>query len=646
MKRGLLKSLHLAFLVLVVAVASGQVSSSRKHKSTIGKAPQPTSSQQSNPANEPQEQHIATPPKQPVHTGPDIKATDPERSAVTFTSYDLDVRLAPAQQSIAVRALLQVRNDGDQPLVHLPLQISSSLEWETVRIAGKEVPFGLQTIHSDADHTGQLREAIVVLPEPLPPGKQTALDVVYRGSISLESKRLEAIGTPSDLAQRSDWDRISPEFTGLRGFGNVAWYPVSAVPVALGDGAKLFTETGKQKQRQSSATVQMKVSVEYLGKAPDLAVLDGQPVPISATAQSGNEAFDPEVPLIATCKLEPAQLGFASPSLFVASRIEQIDLRSGATGPRMNAYLRPGNELNIDSYLGAMAKTTPLVEQWLGSAQKRPLTLVDLPEADDAPFEAGSVLLAPVRAASPDQLTSVVAHALTHSYFRSPREWLNEGVPYFIGSLGTEQSAGREAALQSLASAPLAMAEPASPADGDSQDLIHAIDPVFYRSKAAYVLWMLRDLIGKDQLAAALRDYDPLADTSQNYFEQLLERNPQDGSAKKDLKWFFDDWVYRDRGLPDLSIQGVYPSKSAAAGSYVVAIDLANDGYATAEVPLTVRSNVTSITERLLVPARQKISHRVLIQGSPVEVTLNDGTVPEMQSSRHATAVDQLPQPQ
>ena len=54
------------------------------------------------------------------------------------------------------------------------------------------------------------------------------------------AQRLLVIGTPQDVSLRSDWDGISVPFTGLRGFGNVVWYPASSVPVILGDGARLF----------------------------------------------------------------------------------------------------------------------------------------------------------------------------------------------------------------------------------------------------------------------------------------------------------------------------------------------------------------------------------------------------------------------
>ena len=172
----------------------------------------------------------------------------------------------------------------------------------------------------------------------------------------------------------------------------------------------------------------------------------------------------------------------------------------------------------------------------------------------------------------------------------------------------------------------LSLAEPAS----DSQTLLLARDPVYYRTKATYVFWMLRDLAGDNALARALRAYQPGSDTTGAGFEQVLERE-----SGKDLQWFFQDWVNRDRGLPDLSITGVYPNKASAPGSYIVAVDVANSGTAEAEVPVSVSSGTTTVTERLRIPAKSRISHRFLLQGEPAEVAVNDGTVPEVEASVH-----------
>jgi hypothetical protein len=180
----------------------------------------------------------------------------------------------------------------------------------------------------------------------------------------------------------------------------------------------------------------------------------------------------------------------------------------------------------------------------------------------------------------------------------------------------------------------LAFIEPASPGAGSGEDLLHAEDAIYYRAKALDVLWMLRDLAGDKPLSAALRAYDPAADTEPGYFEKLVEQ-----ASGTDLKWFFDAWVYQDLGLPDLSITNVFFSRAgggqAHADQWLVSVDIANDGYAEAEVPVTVHSATHAVTERVRIAGRAKISHRMLVDGQPVSVDVNDGTVPEVQASVH-----------
>ncbi len=551
----------------------------------------------------------------------EIKVTDAERSALTFTAYDLDVHLMLKDQGIAVRAHVTLRNDSSQPLTRLPLQLSSSLKFETISIEGQKLAFTQQIVNSDADHTGQLREAVAALPRPLAPKSELTLDIVYSGAIPPSTKRLEDIGTPTDLAQQSDWDEISVEFTGLRGFGDVVWYPVSSVPQALGEGAKLFTEIGQQKLRQQNAEASVRVTAEYIGSAPNAAAINGRFVPIPAPSVTPSASF----PGVVNFSLPATRLGFGTLSLFLATRITHE-----ANGMRMLAA--DYDEPNVQGYLTAATMVQPLIEQWLGSKPKEPLTIFDLPDKHDAAFEQGAVTATGLQALEPQELANALSHSLAHAYFQSPREWLNEGVANLIGTLWIEQTTGRSAALEHLEGTrgALALGEPPSPGESVGQPLIEAADAVYYRGKSTYVLWMLRDLAGDKALAAALRAYDPKQDTTPEYFERLVEQ-----ASGKDLKWFFDDWIYHDKGLPDISIAGIYPTKSSQTGQYLVAVDLANDGYAAAEVPVTVRSQIEKQIARVQIPARSKVTRRILIQGAPTEVTVNDGVVPELQASIH-----------
>jgi len=559
-------------------------------------------------------------------------ATDGEREAVTFTDFDLDVHLRPADHYLAARAQLTVRNDGKTPLEHIPLQISSSLNWERIRVGQRDLAYRVATLNSDADHTGQLHEAAVPLAHALAPGESISLDVTYSGTIVPNAQRLKAIGTPDDVAIHSDWDRIGADFTGLRGFGNVVWYPVSSVPALLGDGAKLFNEMGEHKLRLAGAHFRMQLSDEFPeGQAPTIALINGHPAALTVTGGSG------DIPGVATAEDTGSTLGFEAPSLFVA-------IREPKQATNTTLWTLPADEAAISAWTEATSTVTPFLQTWLGQRPRAQLTILDLPDPEDAPFETGALLATGIRPAEAEVLDGVMAHALTHAWMQSPRAWLSEGVAHFMGTLWIERQDGRAKALEALEAQrqALALIEPASPGVSSGQPLAAAISPIYYREKAAYVFWMLRDLAGDDALSAALRAYDPAADKSKGYgrdtgpgeFEKLLEG----ASLRRDLHWFFADWVDTDKGLPDLSIAKVY-TEPANAGNTLVGVTVANAGYASAEIPITVSTADTSVTQRVVVPARGSVVQRILILGKPTQVQVNDGTVPEVQASVHVTTI-------
>ncbi|HET7346027.1 MAG TPA: hypothetical protein VFJ10_01775, partial [Acidobacteriaceae bacterium] len=206
-------------------------------------------------------------------------------------------------------------------------------------------------------------------------------------------------------------------------------------------------------------------------------------------------------------------------------------------------------------------------------------------------------------------------------------------------NLWIDSTSGHDAAMENLNAGrqALALAEPASPGQGGGQDLLHASNPVYYRTKAVYVLWMLRNLIGDKALASALQAYRPQDDTHDDSFERLAEK-----FSGSDLRWFFDNWVYQDRGLPDLSIEGVYPTAEAHQ-QFLVATAIRNDGYAEAWVPLTLKAGDAAVTNWVRVPAHGQITHRMLFQQSPTEVDLNDGSVPEVSDSVHQRIITDAP---
>ena len=140
----------------------------------------------------------------------------------------------------------------------------------------------------------------------------------------------------------------------------MAWYPVASVPVALGDGAKFFTEAAAERQRQSQATVTMRVTEEFFGEAPNLAVLDGETFAVTPTSLPAAAS----VPGIVTCALPPTRLGFASPSLFLLTR-------TLAKGNGVKVFARTEDVANAQAYMNAATIVAPLIHRWLGTEATR-----------------------------------------------------------------------------------------------------------------------------------------------------------------------------------------------------------------------------------------------------------------------------------
>lgn len=575
---------------------------------------------------------------------PDI--TDTERSALTFTAYDLDARLTPAASCLAMRARLTLRNDGATPLNHLALQISSSLTWESATLVGdktlSKLPLAQHLLETDADHTGKVSEAILTLPAALAPGASLTIDTFYSGSIKQNSTRLERIGAAHSEAAKTDWDAITEEATALRGFGDVLWYPVAAPQVFLGEGAQLFDAVGKTKLRESNASVRLRVGVEYVGDPPIAAYFCGRRRAFTSVSDNV-DAPVVNAPGLATVEFVARPLGFRVMSLFLINSPEifATPLPGASTSGGVLAV-----ETTNDSQLPLVAATATdaaaLLTEWLGP---QPLSSLAVLDHAGQPFEDGPFLVAPLAALAAPDAAPAMTHSLAHAWVQTGRPWMDEGLAQFFVLLGVERAKGREEATAQLDALlePLTLAEPALEAGKPApvgEPLPSASSEFYYRRKAAAVWWMLRDIAGEDALKQALQAWrvqpastrDPEQDATR--FETVLEK-----TSAKDLHWFFDDWVLHDRGLPDLTLVDVTPRQLPAppgkSSGWLVAVTVRNDGAAVADVPLVVRSGSYSTTQRMRIPGFGSTTTRIVVEAAPTEVVLNDGSTPEQRSSMH-----------
>jgi hypothetical protein len=566
-----------------------------------------------------------------------------DREAFTVTHYDLAVRLEPEQQRLGVRGRITLRNDSAQPQHLAALQISSSLSWRSIRAvsepksppqsssgqsssrqslslsqadspdAGQPLQFVSQPYTSDTDHTGELSEAIVTLPRELAPNESIDLAIGYEGVIVLDTTRLTRIGTPEAVARHSDWDQIGKDFTAVRSVGYVTWYPVAMEAQGLADGSTMFAALGKWKARHAASSMDLQVALVSSGAHEPMTLLvNARNCAITEEAMGVNET------LLSDCKYDA--LGFANPTLVAGN------LKQSVAGPVRLHYLAE-HASAAEEFTQTVERAAYLVQDWFG-APRDTLDVVDLSDPGAAPFEARNWLLLPLAKSDPQMEYALVVHQLTHAALPSPRLWIYEGAAHFAQALVREKD-GREAALDSLSPHRAAVAQAETQAGGAGEALATASAEVLYRSKAALVWWMLRDMVGDAALKRALHAYQAGEDKDSAYLQRLVEVE-----SKRDLGWFFHDWVYTDAGLPDFRMESAN-ARLTTSTNFVTAVTVTNSGSAGAEVPVTIHTDAGDFTQRLEVRGKAKAVTRIATPSEPIEVIVNDGSVPESGVTEH-----------
>jgi hypothetical protein len=556
-----------------------------------------------------------------------------DREAFTFIRYNLNVTVDPGQQRLAVRGKVTLRNDSDSPQQNFVLQISSTLHWASIQIGGKPAEYVTQTYTSDIDHTGALSEAIVTLPSAVVPRQTIEIEVGYEGVIPQDVTRLTRIGVPADTAKHSDWDQISTGFTGVRGIGYVAWYPIATDAANMSDARSVSETVGGWKQREQDS--EMALSISYAGASPvgpPAMFCDGEMQP--ELIEEMGQAYRTQQ----RCMF---RLSGSTTPFLVIGNYQKLD--NAAADIAWIAAHKPA----ADDYVLALNQVSPSVSVWLGGhspANGAKPRVIDLPDANAAPFESGNTLLMPLTGDDTSMLLTAVQQAAQLD-FPSPRAWISQGLARYAQVRYIEQEKSREAALTYLQSHRAALTETVHGNAGQGNDtaaehsLINSVDEFYVQTKAMNVWWMLRDLVGETAFTAALHNYRSNEDKDAMYMQKLLE-----AQSHRDLTWFFDDWVYRDRGLPDLRIDSVY-SRPIVSGGYMVTVTVENLGGAAVEVPVTLQMVTGEATEKLLVPGKSKASVRITAGSAPMKVTVNgDGSVPESDTTNNTYKIESLNQ--
>jgi len=523
-----------------------------------------------------------------------------DREAFTFTSYDLNVRIEPEQQRLAVRGKITLRNDSGKPQSNLALQISSSLDWRSIRTNSKAAQFITQEYDSDIDHTGSLSEAIVSFPKEIPPNGTVEFEVGYEGTVPLDTSRLTRVGVPQEKAKHADWDQISKTFTAVRGIGYVTWYPVGTEDASLSDGNTVEETIGRWQSKEANA--EMLVSLQ---STAGTAMFSGTPSAGKAT------------------KFSAPQSGLLEPTFVIAN----YQVLKPADGIRV--FYSEGQKDSAEAYADVAARAEPLFKDEHRAAD---LDVISLPDVEAQPFVTEGMLLTPLTSAMTNQAELAIVYAKARQLSRSPRAWIEDGLAHYAQAKFIEAQKGRQAALDYMKSHASGLVEAEKKADA-ARSLVTSPDDVFLQVKAMYVWWMLKDMLDK-KLTDALLSYQAADDKDISYMPQLIAKDSQ-----RDLQWFFDDWVYHDHGLPDFKVDSVFVTP-IQTGGFLVTISIENLGTAGAEVPFVLQTKTTEIRKSLEVRAKSKASIRIETQSEPQQVTVNDGSVPETDTGNNVYKIE------
>jgi aminopeptidase N len=202
----------------------------------------------------------------------------------------------------------------------------------------------------------------------------------------------------------------------------------------------------------------------------------------------------------------------------------------------------------------------------------------------------------------------LIAHETAHQWFGdavTEREWshvwLSEGFATYFAALWAAHSRGDIVLLQEMGRIRArvlsdAEAVPTHPViDTAQRNLLALLNRNSYE-KGAFVLHMLRDVVGDSAFFQALRDYYASHRDGTALTDDL--RHAMERTSGQQLSWFFDQWLRRP-GFPEIDV-----TWSSDSSSHQVLIDVAQGNrFGPFRFPLTLEvEDVNGTTRRMTIP--------------------------------------------
>jgi aminopeptidase N len=310
----------------------------------------------------------------------------------------------------------------------------------------------------------------------------------------------------------------------------------------------------------------------------------------------------------------------------VVGATEMAIVPAGAANGIAIAYWLYPRDREHAAQFGRVAEMLAYYSATIGAYPYEKLALVESSTKFGGMENASAIFLDEKRIDGKGTLEGLAAHEIAHQWFGdavTQREWhdvwLSEGFATYFCNLFFEHADGRAAFLERMRAdrATYLAAQQKQPRainDPSIVELPKLLGPFTYQ-KAAWVLHMLRGIMGDRAFFAAIRDYyaayrDRNASTGE--LRMIFERH-----AGQPLDWFFEQWIF-GRGHPVFATSWTWQN-----GKVALDVEQKQSG-AVFRVPtvIEVRGEAGAHRENVVIDERRE-RFEVESEARPAEVVLD-----------------------
>ncbi len=237
-------------------------------------------------------------------------------------------------------------------------------------------------------------------------------------------------------------------------------------------------------------------------------------------------------------------------------------VRAGVqNGTEITYYLDPNDRASGTRQFGRTPQMVEVFSTLIGPYPYEKLALIQSSTRFGGMENASAIFLDEKRIGGEKSLETLVAHEIAHQWFgdsvtqtRWSDLWLSEGFATYFEHLFYERVDGRKAFLERLGESResylKANRERPRAIHRETEDLFSLLNRFNY-AKGAWVLHMLRGILGDERFFAAIREYysayrDRNASTAE--LRLIMERH-----AGQPLDWFFRQWIF-ESGHPTYAV--------------------------------------------------------------------------------------------